>query len=117
LELASFRALSGHPKMGTSFEGFVIEQIITRLNTRNASFWATHAGAELDLLLNVSGMRYGIEVKYSDAPGTTRSMRVALKDLDLAHLWVVYPGSEAYQLDDRISVMPVDKLPVFQLSE
>lgn len=117
LELASFKALSGHPKMGSSFEGFVIEQIFARLDTRNASFWATHAGAELDLLLNLSGKRYGIEVKYGDAPGTTRSMRVALKDLGLAHLWVVYPGSEAYQLDDRISVLPVSSLPGFQFPE
>ena len=117
LELASFKALSGHPKMGSSFEGFVVEQIIARLDTHNASFWATHAGAELDLLLNVSGKRYGIEVKYSDAPGTTRSMRVALEDLGLTHVWVVYPGSEAYQLDDRISVLPVSSLPVFQFPE
>ncbi|MCP4046985.1 MAG: ATP-binding protein [Gammaproteobacteria bacterium] len=117
LELTSSRALSGHPKMGSSFEGFVIEQILTRLDTRSASFWATHAGAELDLLLNVSGKRYGMEIKYSDAPGTTRSMRVALKDLGLDHLWVVYPGSEAYKLDNRISVLPVSNLPSFQLPE
>ena len=71
----------------------------------------------MDLLLNLSGKRYGIEVKYGDAPGTTRSMRVALKDLGLAHLWVVYPGSEAYQLDDRISVLPVSSLPGFQFPE
>ena len=53
------------------------------------------------------GKRYGFEIKYADAPGTTRSMRAALKDLSLEHLWVVYPGKEEYELDDAITVIPV----------
>ena len=111
LELDSFEALSGHPKVGASFEGFVVEQILSVLNTRNASFWATHAGAELDLLVTVAGKRYGFECKYSEAPGITRSMRTAVRDLRLEHLWVVYPGDEDYELDEAISTLPVRMLP------
>ncbi len=111
LELSSLDALSGHPKIGASFEGFAIEQLLSSLDTRSASFWATHGGAELDLLITVAGKRYGFECKYSDAPGTTRAMRVAINDLQLSHLWVVYPGSDAYGLDDNISVLPVNDMP------
>lgn len=111
LELETFDTLSGHPKIGASFEGFVIEQILSILNTRNASFWATHGGGELDLLVSIAGKRYGFECKYSDAPGATRSMRTAIRDLQLEHLWVVYPGNEDYELDESISVLPVRVLP------
>ena len=111
LETGSFSALSGHPKIGASFEGFVIEQILSILDTRNASFWATHAGPELDLLVSIAGKRYGIECKYTEAPGVTRSMRIAIRDLQLEHLWVVYPGNEEYELDEAISVLPVWMIP------
>ena len=111
LELHSFDALSGHPKLGSSFEGFVIEQLLSGLDTRSASFWATHGGAELDLLVTIAGKRYGFECKYGDAPGTTRAMRVALDDLQLARLWIIYPGHEAYELDKTISVLPVQRIP------
>ena len=62
------------------------------------------------------GERYGFEFKYTDAPGTTRSMRVAMQDLNLTHLWIVYPGAEAYDLDERISVLPVSDVPRISLS-
>lgn len=110
LELGSERALAGHPKVGASFEGFAIEQIMALCNVRNAYFWGTHGGAELDLMIIVDGRRHGFEFKLSDAPGTTRSMRTALEDLSLAHLWVVYPGSEEYPLDEHITVLPVGGL-------
>ena len=103
--------LAGHPKVGASFEGFAIEQLCIAFETSNACFWATHGGAELDLLVTRGGKRYGFECKLADAPGTTRSMRVALADLGLEHLWVVYPGDEPYRLDDRISVLPVAGIP------
>ena len=102
--------LLGHPKVGASFEGFAVEQLLGALETRDAYYWATHAGAELDLLVLHGGKRYGFECKFADAPGTTRSMRVALEDLELDQLWVVYPGDEGYVLDDRISVLPVVEL-------
>ncbi len=102
--------LLGHPKVGASFEGFVVEQLLDALDTLDAYYWATHAGAELDLLVLRGARRYGFECKLADAPGTTRSMRVALEDLRLDHLWVVYPGDETYVLDDRISVLPVAEI-------
>ncbi len=102
--------LLGHPKVGASFEGFVVEQLLGALESHDAYYWATHAGAELDLLVLHGGKRYGFECKFADAPGTTRSMRVALEDLGLEHLWVVYPGDEGYVLDDRISVLPVAQI-------
>lgn len=58
-------------------------------------------------MVTVRGRRYGFEFKTADAPGPTRSMRVALADLGLEHLWVVYPGAEACELDDRLSVLPL----------
>ena len=76
----------------------------------DAYFWATHGGAELDLLITDRGRRYGFECKFADAPGTTRSMRVAMQDLGLTHLWIVYPGTETYPLDDAISVLPVSDI-------
>ncbi len=109
LGLSGERELTGHHKVGASFEGFALEQLLAGLETRDAYFWATHGGAELDLLVFREGKRYGFECKFADAPGTTRSMRVALEDLGLAHLWIVYPGEAAYALDDRISVLPVSQ--------
>lgn len=110
LDLSGEQALAGHHKVGASFEGFALEQLLAGLDTRDAYFWATHGGAELDLLVLRGGKRYGFECKFADAPGTTRSMRVALEDLGLSHLWIVYPGEEAYPLDDRISVLPVSQV-------
>ena len=109
LGVPSFRFLEGHPKLGASWEGFVVEEILSLVGARNAYFWATQSGAELDLLLQVGGARYGVEIKYSDAPGTTKSMRIALDDLELRHLFVVYPGKEAYELDKRITVVPLEQ--------
>ena len=111
LTLETGDQLAGHPKVGASFEGFAVEQIAGAFDTGDVYFWATHGGAELDLLVMRGGKRYGFECRLADAPGTTRSMRVALNDLELEHLWVVYPGNEAYPLDDRISVLPVADIP------
>ena len=113
LGLTSEQDLAGHPKVGASFEGFAIEQLSAALATGNVYFWATHAGAELDLLFTRSGRNYGVEVKLADAPRTTRSMRVAIADLQLQHLWIVYPGTETYSLDERITVLPVSRVPEF----
>ena len=89
----------------------VADRPLVRWRIHEAHFWATHGGAELDLLITRGGNQYGFERKLGDAPGTTRSMRVALDDLALEHLWVVYPGIEAYPLDERISVLPVADIP------
>lgn len=109
--LGDREALLGHPKLGASWEGFVIEQLIALLATRDTYFWGTHAGAELDFMTIAGGQRYGFEVKYADAPGATKSMHVALADLGLAHLWVVYPGEKRYDLTDKITVVPAREIP------
>ncbi len=111
LELGARNDLLGHPKLGASWEGFAIEQILTILDTCSAYFWATHGGVELDLLVTVRGKRYGFEFKHSDAPGTTRSMRTAIADLSLEHLRVVYPGVERYALDSAIIALPIHEVP------
>ncbi len=111
LEVPTSRTLAGHTKLGASFEGFAIEQALSCLDTRSAYFWRSHRGAELDLMVIRGGRRYGFEFKYSDAPRSTRSMRVALEDLRLEHLWVVYPGDQPYVLDERLSLIPVHQLP------
>ena len=111
LQLEGLPELQSHPKLGGSWEGFAIEQIIRILDTRDAYCWATHGGAELDLLILSGGRRYGFEIKYADAPGTSRSMQVALNDLALEHLWVIYPGQHEYALTDRITALPLDALP------
>ena len=110
LGVSSFRFLEGHPKLGASWEGFVIEEILSLVGERNAYFWGTQSGAELDLLLFAGGARYGVEVKYSDAPGITKSMHIALDDLELRHLFVVYPGHEAYELDKRVTALPLEQM-------
>ncbi len=110
LGLPSFRALEGHPKLGASWEGFVLHEILAQTGDRNAYFWATQSGAELDLLLLLGGKRYGIEVKYADAPGVTKSMRIAMEDLRLDRLLVVYPGEDPYPLDEKITVIPLGRL-------
>lgn len=110
LQVRNLADLQSHPKLGASWEGFVLEQVIASLESRNAYVWATHAGAELDLLVRVSGKNYGFEFKYADAPGGSRSMRVAIQDLRLEHLWVIYPGHQEYPLDDKISVIPIDSV-------
>jgi uncharacterized protein len=110
LGIPSFQMLQGHPKLGASWEGFVIEEAIRIVGDRNAYFWATQSGAELDLLVHRNGKRYGIEVKYNDAPGITKSMRIAQHDLDLDKLIVVYPGEQSYPLDKNIVVIPAGRM-------
>ena len=111
LGLTTANSLAGHPKVGASFEGFAVEQVLAAFGDADAYFWATHAGAELDLLLRHRGKRYGFECKLADAPGSTRSMRTALADLRLNHLWVLYPGEESYPIDERITALPVTQVP------
>lgn len=111
LTLESSDDLSGHPKVGASFEGFVIEQLLAAFEVTNAHFWATHGGAELDLLITRGGKRYGFECKLADAPGATRAMRIALDDLELEYLWVVYPGTKEYRLGEQISALPLAAIP------
>jgi len=70
----------------------------------------THGGAELDLLFFYRGERYGFEIKFSEAPAVTRSMQVVLQDLNLAHLWIIYPGNQAYPVNEQITVIPLQQI-------
>ena len=97
--------LEGHPVVGGSWEGFVIEQMLVRLPNANPFYWRTQAGAELDLLLFLKGRRIGIEIKRADAPTMTSSMVSALNDLELHRLLVIYPGSTRYRLGHKVEVM------------
>jgi len=110
LQLDTLSDIQAHPKLGASWEGFAMENIIARFEPRNTFFWATHAGAELDMMVMHKGKRYGFEFKYADAPGRTRSMQTAIQDLSLHHLWVVYPGREEYALDKKVTVIPIQKI-------
>lgn len=97
--------LEGHPKYGASWEGFAMEQILSVAGFAQSFYWGTHAGAELDLLLFRGGRRYGVEFKTSDAPEMTKSMHMALQDLNLEKAWIVYPGKETYAVHERVEVV------------
>lgn len=107
LGIQSESALLGHPKLGASWEGYVLEQLLTILAPDEAYFWATHQGAELDLLAFKSGRRLGFEIKHADAPTLTPSMRIALDNLKLDQLTVLYPGSRTYELAPTVKVVPI----------
>ena len=107
LGISSERDLLSHPKAGSSWEGYALEEAIHRIKPEASYFWATHTGAELDLLLFKGGRRYGLEAKFQDAPRVTPSMRIAMRDLGLERLAVVYPGEASYALDERIDVVPL----------
>ena len=110
LGLRGEKELLSHPKAGASWEGFVIEQILQTEPHDEASFWATHQGAEIDLLLRRGSEWIGIECKRSDAPRMTPSIRIALEDLGLSRVVVVYPGEKRYALGDRTEVVPLRML-------
>jgi predicted AAA+ superfamily ATPase len=110
LGIGNLRELERHPKLGASFEGLVLEELVRRVGERFVFFWATHGGAELDLLVNRGTTRLGFEVKWGDAPRPTRSMHVALEDLRLQRLYVVYPGTVRYRMHDRIEALPIMEL-------
>jgi hypothetical protein len=99
-----------HPRSGASWEGLVVEQVLRIAQPDDACFWATHAGAKLDLLLFKGGRRVGVEIKRMDAPRLTPSMQIALHDLELDALYVVYPGERRYRLADRVEVVPLEAL-------
>jgi predicted AAA+ superfamily ATPase len=110
LGIGTARDLELHPKVGASWEGYAVEEVLKALQPDDAYYWATHNGAEIDLVLFKRGRRIGVECKRSDAPALTPSMRVALADLKLDELMVVYPGSRRYLLAKRVEVVPLAEL-------
>ena len=102
--------LEHHPKVGASWEGYAVEEVLKALRPDEAYYWATHNGAEIDLVLFKNGRRIGVECKRADAPALTTSMRIALADLKLDRLYVVYPGEKTYALAKNVEVMPLAEL-------
>lgn len=107
LGIRSERELLNHPACGASWEGYAIEEAIRVVAPDESYFWATHNGAELDLLLVKDGRRIGIEFKRSDAPRLTPSMRTSRADLELDRLMVIYPGTRRYSLAEGVEVLPL----------
>lgn len=101
-----------HNRLGASWEGFSLEGVIRSIGKRNEEvfFWSTHSGAGIDLFWQHQGKNWAVEFKYVDAPRKSLSMQSALEDLDLSHLWVVYPGSRKYRLADKITVLPLSSI-------
>jgi predicted AAA+ superfamily ATPase len=104
--------LARTPKIGALWEGFALEQVIScfQIPAEDCYFWATSNVAELDLLVFQKGKRIGFEFKYADRPKTTKSMHIALKDLKLDYLYVIYPGNVYFDLDEKISACGFDAL-------
>ncbi len=106
------KSLLSNPKLGASWEGFIIEEIIARsfLRTESFTYYRTQAGAETDLLWQKNNKRYGAEIKYADAPRITPSMRHTIQDCQLETLFIIYPGTDEYLLAPNIRVIPAIKL-------
>lgn len=104
LGLDDLSALIAHPKSGASWEGFVISQVMARLEVRpeECHFWATHGGAELDLFVVRGRKRWGFEVKRTSSPAITPSMRMAMSDLKLQRLYVVHAGANSFDLAENV---------------
>ncbi|WP_048437932.1 ATP-binding protein [Caenimonas sp. SL110] len=103
----TWQELVGHPRAGASWEGFALEQVLRISKPDQAWFWATHQGAELDLLMFHGTRRVGVEFKLSSAPKITPSMRIAAEDLKLDALYVVYPGQHRFAMADGIEAVPL----------
>ena len=109
LKIENEENLLRHPVVGSVWEGFIIEQILQILEIRNEEtfYWRTSNGAELDLLLWYKDRKIGFECKFTDAPKRSKSMSIAIEDLKLDILYIVYPGGRSYQIDDKITVLSI----------
>mgnify|MGYP001616580382 CR=1 FL=1 len=116
LGIRSEADLLAHPKCGASWEGYVIEETINALEPDQAYYWATHNGAEIDLIIVKDGRMFGVECKRMDAPKITPSIKIALEDLNLEHIAVVYPGTRSFPLKDKVTAVPL-KMAVKGLRE
>jgi predicted AAA+ superfamily ATPase len=112
LDLETKDDLDRHPKLGASFEGFALSEVVRRLRAtpQQCFFWATHQGAELDLLVVKGRRRLGFEFKHTNAPGFTKSMTIAAKDLRLESLDVIHAGEETYPLTDKIRAVSIERV-------
>lgn len=112
LNISNKESLLNYPALGAVWEGFVLQEIINQYHVRSEEcfFWSTQSGAELDLLLFRQGKRLGFEFKYTDSPGMSKSMHIALQDLKLDHLYVVHPHMETFPLAHNVTAMGMDVL-------
>jgi len=109
LTIENKKGLLTHPKLGASWEGFALEEVIKSLEIREnqAHFWGVHTGAEIDLVFEKNGRLYGVEVKYTQAPALTPSIKAAIEEVSLKHVWIIYPGKQEYPLSNHVTVVPV----------
>lgn len=107
LGIRNEKELQTHPKIGASWEGYVLEEVLAAVEPEEAYFWATHQGAEIDLVLRKDGRLLGVECKRTDAPRMTPSMRIALEDLQLERIAVVYPGSKRFPVAPAVEAVPL----------
>jgi uncharacterized protein len=110
LGLDTEQAVFSHPRLGASWEGFAIEQVLATQPHDEAYFWATHQDAEIDLILRRGDRLFGVECKRADAPRVTPSIRIALDDLPLERIAVLYPGNRRVTLADRVELVPLSTL-------
>lgn len=110
LGVRTSRELSGHPVLGASFEGLVLEEILVHVAPRFVSFWGTHNGAEIDFVVETAKGPIGVEAKWSDAPTMTKSMHIALEDLGLSRIYVAYPGAKRFRIHERVEVVPIGEI-------
>jgi hypothetical protein len=110
LGIDSLKGLLTHPKIGVSWEGFVIEHVLRLEPHDEAFFWATHQGAEIDLVLRRGDRLLGMECKRTDTPRVTRSIGIALEDLGLARVAVVHPGVKRFPLSEQVEAVPLSVL-------
>jgi predicted AAA+ superfamily ATPase len=110
LSIDSMKSLYSHPKVGASWEGFVIEQMLMREPHDEVFFWATHQGAEIDLIIRRGDALYGVECKRADTPRLTPSIRIALDDLKLKHVFIIYPGIQRFHLSSQVEAVPLQAL-------
>jgi predicted AAA+ superfamily ATPase len=108
--LGTEKAVLSHPKVGASWEGFVIEQVLAAEPHDDAWFWATPQGAEIDMILRRGDRLLGVECKRADAPRLTPSIRSALDDLRLERVAVIYPGTKRFALADLVEGVPLETL-------
>ncbi len=109
LTIENKKGLLTHPKLGASWEGFALEEVIKSLEIREnqAYFWGVHTGAEIDLVFEKNGRLCGVEVKYTQAPALTPSIKAAIEEVSLKHVWIIYPGKQEYPLAKNVTVVPV----------
>ncbi len=107
LGITSEKSLLTNPKIGASWEGFVIEQVLSREPHDDAFFWATHQKAEIDLILQKDTKLFGVEIKRTDSPRLTPSIKNAISDLGLEKVVIIYPGTKRFPISDGVEAIPL----------